>query len=222
MDEKKKLPHTASVEELLEAIEKSEPSKVSVEQPTFGNDIVSFLSFYQIEPGIEPVTHRMLFHLYKLWSKEPVSKATFGKQVSMYIGATANSVYHINRPTLKLTEEAFKLVNEQTVDKAKSKPWREHYESFLGYYRITPGRTYIEGSALYNLYDKYTYETKKKKPLGYTQFIRITKLYFKDYKATETKGTMFPIDFPIELGNEILQGITKHNEKTTKTTNKTK
>src|ERR1700733_1548250 len=105
MDEHNKLPHLATEQELLDAISKEEPAPtVSIQQPTFGNDIVSFLSFYEIQPGKDKVRFQMMYHLYRLWSKDPVSKETFGRHMARYIGGSRGGSYNINLNTLRLTE----------------------------------------------------------------------------------------------------------------------
>lgn len=211
MDEQKKLPHLATEQELLEAISKDEPAPtISIQQPTFGNDIVSFLSFYQIQLGEDKVRFRMLYHLYRLWSKDPVSKETFGKQIALYLGPSHGS-YNINLGTLRLTEEAFRLVNEQTVNKAKSVPWRQHYESFLSHYSITPGKYYIESYILFSLYKEYI-ETTDRKALSYVQFNNLSKVYFKDRKQNDNGVYLFGINevFAEERLNDLR---TKHKQK---------
>ncbi len=194
MDEQKKLPHLASEQELLDAISKDEPTHtVLIQQPTFGNDIVSFLSFYEIKPGQDKVRFAMLFHLYKLWSKDPVSKETFAKQLSIYMGKSERGYYSINLGTLRLTEEAFRLVNEQTVNKAKSVPWRRHYEDFLTHHSITTGKYYIESYILFMLYKEYIVTTDRK-ALSYVQFNNLSKVYFKDCKQNDHGVYLFGIN----------------------------
>lgn len=225
MDEQKKLPHLATEEELLEAISKEEPAPtVSIQQPTFGNDIVSFLSFYEIQLGKDKVRFKMLYHLYKLWSKDPVSKETFARQMAMYLGDSKAGYYSINKGTLRLTEEAFKLVNEQTVNKAKSVPWRQHYEAFLHFYKITPGKYYLESHILFSIYKDYIITTDRK-ALSYLQFNNLSKVFFKDCKQTETGMYLFGINDSIRevLTEERLADLRmKHKQKYEKKANKTK
>jgi len=221
MDEQKKLPHLATEQELLEAISKEEPAAtVSIQQPIFGNDIVSFLSFYEIQLGEDKVRFKMLYHLYKLWSKDPVSKETFARQMSMYLGISHRGYYSINKGTLRLTEEAFKLVNEQTVNKAKSVPWRQHYESFLSYYQISPGKYYIESYILFVIYKEYIITTDRK-ALSYRQFNNLSKVYFKDCKQNDHGVYLFGINEVFE--EERLNNLRmKHKQKYEKKTNKKK
>jgi hypothetical protein len=216
-----KLPHLASEQELLEALSKDEPAPtVLTSQPTFGNDIVSFLSFYDIQLGEDKVTLRMLFHLYKLWSKNPVSRETFAKQMGIYIGKSIRGYYFINKGTLKLTEEAFRLVNEQTVNKAKSVPWRRHYEDFLTHHSITTGKYYIESYILFMLYKEYIVTTDRK-ALSYVQFNNLSKVYFKDCKQNDHGVYLFGINevFAEVRLNELRM---KHKQKYEEKENKKK
>lgn len=227
MSDQRKLPHQASVEDLLKAIEKDETvisqQDELIHYPLLQNDIVAFLSHYGIEPGDDLVPHTMLYYLYNIWSKEPVSKRTFSLQVGKFLithKKTYKIYYMLNKSSLNLTTEAFKLINAHSQNKAKSMPWRKHFENFLAKYDIKPGNFFLEGYILYDLYDEYSYNLKRKKSIGEQQFFNFCKVYFKS-KYTKTQTTLFGIDASIEktltqqrIASLRKQRILRHGKKT--------
>lgn len=234
--DQRKLPHQLSEEELIDAIEAkeepiheqySETLEEIINYPTMSDDTVGFLSTYNIQPGNDVVLCRMLYDLYKLWSKEPVSKGEFQHEVGKYLLTQQKNdkvYYLLNKNSFRLTEAAFELINQKTIDKSKSLPWRKHFESFLAKYEIKSGNYYIESFALYDLYDEYVYETGKKAPLSQEQFFNMCKVYFLGKRITQNRVTWFGVDESITTvltqqrleslrRNRVLQHGKKENKK---------
>jgi len=222
---KRKLPHTATVEELLKVIEDQE-TPISEEHdivnyPTLENDIVAFLSFYEIEPGNDPVPKTMLYKLYCLWSKEPITRKQFACEINKFVLVThkgSQASYLLNKSSLKLTQEAYSIINSHTRDYTKSPGWRKHFEEFLASTGIKKGDWFIENHILYNLYDEYSYNTKKKARIGPIQFIRFCNLYFPE-KITANKEKWYGVNRSLEtvLTPERLATLREqHGKKTNK------
>lgn len=217
----RKLPHKISDEDLLEALKSTTKDTPSQEEfsnyPVLQNDVVMFLSFYQIEPGKDTVPQKMLYDLYKLWSNNPISKVSFGIEISKFLLIHQKGprwYYLINRSSLNLTKAAFDLVNKQTINKAKSPPWRKHFENFLNKYEIKPGDYFLESFVLYDLYDEYVYGLNKKLPLGEDQFFNLCKIYFKHKRKTSNYLTWFGVDKSITktLTRERIKSLRRNRQ----------
>lgn len=202
--DRRRTPIEHSTEELLKSLENEEKFSESEEliiYPDINNDIPSFLSMYEIQPGKDVVPHRTLYELYKLWSKNPVSKDVFGNEIGKYLLIHQKGpklFYLINHKALKLTKEAYKFILDRSIDKTKSPPWKRHFDSFISKYNIQPGSYYLESFVLYDLYDQYVYEIKKKQPLGEDQFFNFCKIYFPNARLTENRVRWFGVDESIK------------------------
>lgn len=217
----RKLPHTASVEELLKTIEDDETPLSEehdiVNYPTLENDLVAFLSFYEIEPGNDVVPKAMLYKLYGLWSDSPITRNHFGQEMAKFVLSHvkgAQTYYLLNKSSIRLTKAAYDLINKHTRDLSKSPPWKAHFENFLNKYEIKAGYFFIESYALYDLYDEYVYSIDKKRPLGYRQFVNICKIYFKKVRITSNKVMWFGVDKSITnfLTPERLASLRKNRK----------
>lgn len=220
----RRLPHQLSEDELIDIIEAkeeplheqySETLEEIINYPTMSDDVVAFLSVYSIQPGNDVVVHRMLYELYKLWSKTPVTKGEFSHEVGKYLliqQRHGKLYYLINKDSMRLTKAAFDLINEKSIDKSKSLPWRKHFESFLNKYEIKSGDYYVESYILYDLYDEYVYGIGKKSPLGEDQFFNMCKVYFLGKRITSNKVTWFGVDESITtvLTQQRLQSLRRN------------
>lgn len=202
--ERRKTPTAHTTEELLKTLEENEilsDKQELIIYPNVDGDVAAFLSNYKIEPGSDSVLQKVIFELYKRWSKEPVTKSKFENELCKYLIVHVKGpryYYLINQKAMNLTQAAYKLVIKQTVDRTKSPPWKKHFESFLDKYEIKSGNFYVESFILYNLYDKYVYETGKKQPLGEDQFFNFCKLYLTNRRLTGNRVAWFGIDASIK------------------------
>lgn len=194
--DQRKTPTDHSVEELLGSLDSKETSEEYIP-----NTVLNFISAYKITPGKDAVSHRVLYQLYRLWCKDAVSKEIFELEMAKYFIIHQKGprfYYLINQKALDLSKKAFKLILDSTTDRTKSPPWKKHFESFLSKYDLKPGDYYLESFVLYDLYDQYVYETKKKQPLGEDQFYNFCKLYFTDKRLTSNRVSWFGVDKSIK------------------------
>jgi hypothetical protein len=194
----KKTPLEYSNEELKKALEQTDGEQSTQEYET---DVPSFLSFYKIKSGKDLVLKRVLYKLYTYFSQNPIESRKFTEQMNQYVISRQVGPYQyyvINQKALDLSKHAYDHIIEHTHDRVKIPAWKAHFDKYLERYKIKPGHYFIPSMALYNLYDKYVYETGKKLPLSYHQFIKFCKLYFDAERVTQDKVTYYGVDKSIK------------------------
>jgi hypothetical protein len=157
--------------ELLELI-RDEPNKIKIYE--WPNDVMDFISVYNIKTGTNPITLNLLYRLYRKWSNSPVKMRELSITLTDIFPSKRSTIIYIDKTLLNLKEEIYKLL--KPVDKTRHKGWLEHFNKYLNEYSIKSGGLFIKDTVLYNLYDKWCY--KKRNPLGLTQFTNHCKLYF--------------------------------------------
>ncbi len=188
-----------SNEELKKALEQNETGEQTIQE--HASDVPAFLSFYKITPGKDLVLKRVLYKLYGYWSENPLDKTQFSTLVNEYIPTRQvgpHQYYIINQKALDLSKHAYDHIIEHTHDRIKIPAWKAHFDKYLEHYKLKPGTFFIESYILYNLYDKYAYETNKKLPLSYVQFVKFCKLYFNAERLTSSKISYFGVDKSIK------------------------
>lgn len=216
--ELKKLHNSFSEEELLELLE-SEKEKPE-EKLEYKNDVLYFLSVYNIKEGDNRVPNRTIYELYKAWSNDPLNQRTFYRELAGLLPRHPNSkatYYLINESAINLTAKAYKLLQEDKIDVTKSPRYRQNFELFLKETNLKPGNYKLESFILYKIYDNWHYSKKSKaKYLGKYNFIHMLKLYFKKSRIGSTKLAWFSVDKSIlnHIDEQQLERIrTAYHEK---------
>ncbi len=199
----RKLPSTLNTEELLKQLETTDASRqLTTEEIIFENekdDVLAFISTFNIVPGKEIIKKTTLYNIYKAWSLFPVSKASFAHQFGSYIPAKKDIYYAINQNAVKLTYDAYKKFEETKRSTLKSPAWVKRVEDFLAHYNIKPGKYWIANDILYFLYDKMEYERGKTGPaqkLSRYYFQSILKVFLRNKRTL--KSTMYAVDKSIK------------------------
>jgi hypothetical protein len=189
-----KLPNELSIEDLINSAE-SDPSpvqKINLEK----NDVVLFLTFYDIKPGRNVIKKRFLYELYRKWSSNSVSKHMFGHEVGKFLPSYQigkDSIYKLSINAFDINERLYALILKKTKNKTKSSNYMKHFEHFIKKYEIKHGTVWLESFVLYYLYDKWIYKINKNNPLGRRQFFNFCKMYFKFKRLTKSKIMWFGI-----------------------------
>ena len=174
----RKSPNTLEDDELLELLNE-EPLKDEIVPIDHGNDVLQFITTFNLQPGTERIKRHTLYLIYKVWSKAALKKSTLLFELDKYFEKN-NEVYFINTNAIKLTHEAYKYFNNSNV-RLKSKHWATHYENFLKFHSLSKGNFWIHEDILYFIYDKFTHATGLDKSswtyLGKKTFGIYTKLY---------------------------------------------
>lgn len=214
----KRLPTDFELEELLKLVtETPVDDAVAILEL---NDVVLFLSTYDITPGPNLVLHRLIYRLYRLWSKQPLTHQQFTQEMVKYLISYEKRdqwYYLINTAAFKLSAKAYELLKAQTVNKTKSKNYKRHFEAFLKFHGLTPGTLWLESYLIFYLYDLWA--NKKPKPLGEKQFHKFAKLYFKHKRRSDSQVEWYAVDesvlrfLPQEHIDQIRQSRKRKNGK---------
>lgn len=198
----KQLPSDKKLEELIQIVEAvpefTQKGEETLEELIDGvpNDITGFLSFFHIKHGPNVIRVRLLYHLYRHWSKNPVSDKKFRIEINKYlIPQTIDNAHYylLNQQAFSLSKKSYDLLNKQVFNKTKSPYFKKHFENFLTKHDIQPGSYWVESYLLFYIYDRWAYSIRKKLPLGNKQFYAFCKLYFKHRRRTENRTEWFAV-----------------------------
>jgi len=185
-----------SSEELLKLI-KDNPIEVSKYE--HHNDCMEFLSVYGIKQGEHRILFNLIYRLYKKWSKTPVGKRSLADAMVLLfptIKYGQSNVYLINKEKSFFLETGAK---KKKQNKTKRKPWLKHFKLFIDKFELKSGRFYVKDVVLYNLYDKWTYKNNKHNPLGFQQFLKFCRLFFKNPTPKIIRGNQwFAVDSEVQ------------------------
>lgn len=187
----------------IEELQKIALSNEEVVSPLVNNDIINFLNHFKIKSGRFKINSRILYSIYKTWSKEPRVERTFFRFVNRILEKDRSNNCLISLESIRLHQDLYEFLNKNKKSVEKVKNYKAHFESFIKYCGFTPGDFYIKESALYYIYDAWTYKNKNKSPLGEATLLRFFNTYFEIKKTKEN--------------NKIVKylGINKDNMKTT-------
>jgi len=214
------LPNSLTDQQLLNELEKAPEKLQELYISQFNDDVVGFCTHFDIQSGTFTVRQTLLYKLYKLWSFEPVSRETFGRRINQYILPHQKGrywYYLLDINALKISIEAYKILQKQIRDKTKSPHYKRHFENFIKHYDIKSGTYWIESFMLYYLYDKWIYKIHKHNPMGEFQFFNFCKIYFDYKRKTSNRVMWFKVNkaisnyFTKEEYEEIRKGREKYN-----------
>lgn len=198
-------------EDLLASLEGEEREEILEDV----DDVVPFLSHFNIRPGEYPVNKTLLYELYKQWSKNPVTGRRFSVKVGYYIPFKEfhrKWCFIINVTAFTLNRKTFDLFNEKP-DKRKSPLYRQHFENFIRKYNLDKEEVWVPGYVLFHMYDKWTYRIKKHHPIGRHNFVQFCNIYFKKKRHKDSKAFCYltTIDVfkhvPLEHIEQLEEGI---------------
>lgn len=153
-----KLPHKLDDQALLDLIEGNEVTEPEIVYP---NDVLHFIATFNIEPGNEKIKQFTLFNIYKVWSKDPISKTEFLEEMCSYFSVNQigpSRAFCINQSAIKLTHSTYKYFSNNNI-KLHSPRWIKHFENFLKFHSLTTGDYWIDRETLYQVYEKYATAT---------------------------------------------------------------
>lgn len=212
-----------SYEELLAAMEQEEVSVPETENsppaPTeeileYENNVIPFLSHYNIQPGDLTVSKKLLYELYKRYTNEPVIALTFHRIVGKFIGQYANysgTFYKINQDQFAITKHIFEHFKQHRVVKTKSRTYQNHFKSFLTTKNISKGSSWLQGFVLYEIYRDFCRDRHKRAKFSYRNFHDFLKENFKYKRLKGNRSLWFAVNeettryFPEEKLKEIIE-----------------
>lgn len=176
-----KVPSTVDLDTLLEALKDGSP--VIVEDST---DVVIFISQFNIQPGLKPISKKYLYKLYKGFSKDPIGQSSFTYIVNRYIESNQTHFY-IDKTAFQVAPELQKIVNNKTTSSIKNSNNHKHFKYFLDKFQVKEGSYWLEGYILFSLYDCWTYQIRKEKPIKKSIFLQLCEIFFETKTINKTK-----------------------------------
>lgn len=173
-----------SSEELLDLLNENPTTTSNFE---YKNDILDFVSVYNLKDGDNKISNSLVYELYKTWSINPLNRNTFGKELcKLFVNRSYAPGFAIflNKDKLFFLEK----ITPKKQNKTKRKQWVNHFKKFISKYELKSGRFFVKDVILYNLYDRWIYQNGTKKYLGKAQFLKFCKLFFQRPKYKIIKG----------------------------------
>lgn len=217
----KKIPVQFTDEELLSltSSDKKADKLTSDQQFLQENEIVLFLSQFNILPGSNRIQKKFLYNLYKSYIIEvKYTPIEFNLRVRDFIPVDA-TCFLVNKSAQELASLTFRKEFNRKYNRPDYIHFdgvRKHIESFFAKHEIkapVDKPVKIPAYALYYLYDVWCYDGKRKNKLGYISFLNIIKTYFHHVRKGSDKAAMMVIDSSIynhitkeEIG-EVEEGI---------------
>lgn len=187
----KLLPSQLTEEEILALLDSDDAEEQTVEIFNYKDDIVPFLSFYNITPGNTLVSKKLLYKLYKTYSKHPLEERSFNINVGQFVAPTG-AHYNINLDNFAISNHLYKA--EKTRDKTKSLKFQKHFEWFLTEKTVKRGTKWIEGFILFFIYKDFCKSRRVNHKLGYINFHKFLKLHFQYKRLRGNRALFFKID----------------------------
>lgn len=188
----KTLPSQLSYEELLNILDSSESSNPIEPILEYMNDVVPFLTNYGITPGNTTVSKKLLYKLYKAYSKNPITISEFNTKVGEYITDKTTQYYFINQDNFAISRYIYKEIEKR--DKTKSLTYQKHFNWFLTESELKPGNKWLEGFILFFIYKDFCKSRRINHRLGYLNYHKFLKLHFKYKRIKENRSLWFKVD----------------------------
>lgn len=226
----KRLPNNKTNEELLKELNSVEESQEEISSEEDG--ILTFLRFYNIEAGKNKIKARYLYKLYKQFTKNPKNNKSFNIILGYYLPfisekGNIEKCYLLNQKVLNLSKRALEfLEKEPKRPKHRSLPWIEHFNGFIKKYDIKAGSdenyVWVSSFILFDLYDKWVYEIRKKRNLSKFELIQLCKASFLSKKDSITDWFKIDTSITKHLSREVDEKIKARNSLTNETKEKQK
>lgn len=199
---------TINTEDLLKSL-KSVSADVYV---SHANPIVEFLVTFNIKDGHHKVHRDILLELYRAGKHQKIRKAQFARELNKYISKYSHKYFYINKTAFKISETAYKLLIKKVAPAVKPESNADkQFTAFCKYYGVSKGTMWIEGYALYYLYDLWKYNHySKSKPMSKMLFLKFCETYFE--WAYRDHYIYFKVDESIkqhlsdEIRRQLLEG----------------
>lgn len=156
MEQEKSLNNLLDEEELLKALESEGTTTES------DDDVVQFISQFEIKPGENPLRRGVLYPIYNKWSKTPVTFNSFNKSISRFFKSNTRYIF-INLDLIKISKIILnQKIKKRPQNRLHSSRYQEHFANFCKEYEIRKGDFYISWSALMYHYKKWVEKSNSK------------------------------------------------------------
>ncbi len=182
-----KLIHEYSVEELLNMMDSSkEDLTQKTEEEYVDNEVIRFLAYYDIKPGTYRINGKIMFRLFKAWSKNKTYKYTdfvrnmYSQIEHKYTNKDYEQVkyFKINKTLLNITRFLEEAKPKKIIFR-KTMFYKKFMEEFMEQHKLSAGPIFVEADILYYLFDYHNHK-KGRRMIGYERFVSMCHLYFPD------------------------------------------
>lgn len=185
------LPSQLTEEEILALLDSDEVEDDTAQIFDYKDDVVPFMGFYKITPGHNLVSKKLLYKLYKAYSKQPLDNLNFNIQLGQYLQPAANH-FHINQDTFAISQAVYQA--EKTRDKTKAIVYQKHFDWFITEGQVQKGTFWIEGFILFYIYKDFCKQRRVSPKLGYVNFHKFLKLHYPYRRIKENRSLFFRVD----------------------------
>jgi hypothetical protein len=201
--EQKKLHSDLGLDELLNIIQDDSNSEV-INEEVLKTDVPAFIVYYQLKNGEKAAHKDTLYKLYQNGKFKKINKASFTKEFSLFFEKKGN-YYLLNKDPIELIKYFVDSIKKKSSPKIKNKSTKNQFEWFLNHYEVKKGDEWVEIQLIWYLYDKLTYNTKKRKLIDLLDMIALMRIFF-DHRKTKD-GYVFKISH--NLNDSFIQDIRK-------------
>lgn len=187
----KKLPSDAKLEDLFSALDGDIQNASILDDGLFESDVLAFLSYYNLSGGKTKIKVDALYKIYSLWSKSPVTKIKFSLHLSLYI-PKEKRYYLVNKEISDIISDLSSIIKDRRPPAIRKRTHREHFDAFLKASSLSRGTEWLEAQVIHHFYDKWCFNTKRKKALSCLNFESFLKLCFET-RQTKT-GLVAKVD----------------------------
>lgn len=190
MENKKQSPkliHEYSVEELLKLMDSSkEEVTTKSDEEYVDNEVIRFLAYYDIKPGTYRINTKLMFRLFKAWSKDKTYKyADFIRNMYSQLEKKYTSInfekfqyFKINKTLINITRFLEEAKPKKIIFR-KTMYYKKFMEEFIEQHKLAAGPIFVEADILYYLFDFYNHK-KGRRLIGYERFVSMCHLYFPE------------------------------------------
>lgn len=187
------LPSQLTDDELLAILESEE---ITINNDVvnifdYDDDIVPFLSNYKITPGFTQVSKKLLYKLYKAYSKQPLDNLNFNVKIGGYLSHDRDH-YLINIDQFAISSHIYET--QKTKDKTKSISFQKHFDWFTTESKVKQGKVWLEGFILFFIYKDFCRQRRVNPKLGYTNFHKFLKLHYEYKRIKGNRSLWFKVD----------------------------
>ena len=167
-------------EELIDRLK--DPLLKEENKDDFERNVFGFIVYFNFKNGENPVNKRFLYELYKAWSGQKLQYRTFLSRFGFYFEATRKG-FLLDTTTLDIKKSTLKYFNKYNKY-LRHENLQKHFNNFIQIHKIKSGKQNIPFVAIFFLYEKWIYETERRKSFRYVELQNFMKLHF------ESKVTM--------------------------------
>lgn len=197
-------------ETLLSQLNESDVTNES-NVPSAPDNMLDFVSFYNLKPGTNVVKGSLLYKLYTAWNKsEKLNKREFMNRLTVYLERSKSGHVLINIDNVALTNKAKEVFFKTKHTIYLNTPrFKKNIERWMKELDIIPGDYAVDGTVLHYIYRDWSINNRLT-AISVTDFNQILTYYFKFYKEFDRR---YPEIFYIDKNNLRVDGVTLEKAK---------